>query len=111
MQIHPTEPMRYGISDKVLEQLREDAGYEIPITHYVFRRWTANEVNCKSPQKSQKGQPNVCSRSPSLPGVFIDQERNRILNHSGTRIFEKYCNDYFIHCDVKSVVLLRPQQA
>jgi tRNA(Leu) C34 or U34 (ribose-2'-O)-methylase TrmL len=61
MQVHPTEPMRYGTSDKALKQTGQDAGYEIPITHYAFRRWTGNEANRKSPQKSQKGQPDVCS--------------------------------------------------
>jgi hypothetical protein len=44
-------------------------------------------------------------------GAFTDQERNRILGHSGTWIFEKYYNDHFIHRDVQSVVLLRPPQA
>jgi Protein of unknown function (DUF3435) len=44
-------------------------------------------------------------------GAFTDQERNRILGHSGTKIYEKYYNDHFIHRDVQSVVLLRPPQA
>lgn len=61
MQVHPTEPMRYGTSDKALKQTGQDAGYEIPITHYAFRRWTANEANRKSPQKCQEGQLDVCN--------------------------------------------------
>ena len=48
---------------------------------------------------------------PDVLGSFTDQERNRILGHSGTWIFEKFYNDHFIHRDVQSVVLLRPPQA
>jgi len=44
-------------------------------------------------------------------GAFTDQERNRILSHSRTWIFEQHYNDHFIHQDVQSVVLLRPPQA
>ena len=43
-------------------------------------------------------------------GNFTDQERNRILGHSGTRIFEKHYQDNFIQRDLQSVVLLRPSQ-
>jgi hypothetical protein len=57
MQVHPTEPMRYSTSDKALKQEGEDAGYEIPITHYAFRRGTGNEANRKAPKKEVSGRP------------------------------------------------------
>jgi Protein of unknown function (DUF3435) len=54
--------MQYSTSDKALKQEGEDAGYDVPITHYAFRRWTANEANRNpSSLKSQEGQPNVYS--------------------------------------------------
>ena len=43
-------------------------------------------------------------------GAFTDQERNRILGHSGTQVFEKHYHDKAIHRDIQSVVLLRPPQ-
>jgi hypothetical protein len=52
MQVHPTEPMGYTTSDKALKQMGIDASYNISITHYCFRRWTANEVNRKRPNDS-----------------------------------------------------------
>jgi hypothetical protein len=45
MQVHPTEPIRYDTSNAFLKQLGKNAGYEIPIDHYTFRRWTGNEAN------------------------------------------------------------------
>src|SRR5271163_359268 len=54
----------------------------------------------------------TCVADPlRFPGAFTDQERNRILGHSGTKVFEEYYNDHFIHRDVQNVVLCRPQQA
>ena|SRR2546423_6825325 len=47
MRVHPTEPMRYSTSDRAMKRLGNDAGYPDPITHYAFRRWTANAANRK----------------------------------------------------------------
>jgi hypothetical protein len=41
--------MKYGTSNTLLKQLGRDAGYDIPIDHYAFRRWTANEANREPP--------------------------------------------------------------
>ena len=43
-------------------------------------------------------------------GHFTNQEQNRILGHSGIRIFEKYYQREFINRDLQHVVLLRPPQ-
>jgi hypothetical protein len=37
--------MKYDTSNTLLKQLGKDAGYDISIDHYAFRRWTANEAN------------------------------------------------------------------
>ncbi|KAI9727203.1 MAG: hypothetical protein M1834_008511 [Cirrosporium novae-zelandiae] len=88
IDVHPIQPMKYNTSNSAIKQLGVDAGYEYPIHHYNFRRWVANEAN----------------------RAFTDQERNRILGQSGTKIFEKHYQDHFISRDVQSVVLLRPTQ-
>lgn len=48
MRVHPTEPILYNTSNKALKKLGEGAGIPDPITHYAFRRWTANDANRKS---------------------------------------------------------------
>ena len=45
MRVHPEKPMTYDTSNTLLKKLGRDASYDIPIDHYAFRRWTANEVN------------------------------------------------------------------
>ena len=44
-ELHPHLPMMYQTHNKLLKRLGHDAGYDIDITHYAFRRWTANEAN------------------------------------------------------------------
>jgi hypothetical protein len=46
-RVHPEELMRYDTSNTALKRLGNDAGYEMSIDHYAFRRWTANEANRK----------------------------------------------------------------
>jgi Protein of unknown function (DUF3435) len=38
MDVHPAEPIHYSTGEKASKQDGEDAGYQIPITHYAFRR-------------------------------------------------------------------------
>jgi hypothetical protein len=45
-----------------------------------------------------------------LIGHFTERERNRILGHQGSAIFEKYYHDNYIRRDIQNVVLLRPSQ-
>jgi hypothetical protein len=45
VRVHPEKPMKYETSNNLLKQLGKDAGYDINIDHYAFRRWTANEAN------------------------------------------------------------------
>jgi hypothetical protein len=45
-----------------------------------------------------------------LTGHFTERERNRILGHEGSAIFEKYYHDNCIRRDIQNVVLLRPPQ-
>jgi hypothetical protein len=45
-----------------------------------------------------------------LTGHFTERERNRILGHQGSAIFEKYYHDNCIRRDIQNVVLLRPSQ-
>jgi len=45
VRVHPEKPMKYETSYNLLKQLGKDAGYDINIDHYAFRRWTANEAN------------------------------------------------------------------
>src|SRR5271163_1532904 len=45
-----------------------------------------------------------------LIGHFTERERNRILGHEGSAIFEKYYHDICIRRDIQNVVLLRPPQ-
>jgi hypothetical protein len=45
VRVHPEKPMKYETSNNLLEQLGKNAGYNIDIDHYAFRRWTANEAN------------------------------------------------------------------
>lgn len=54
-----------------------------------------------------------CSKTlaDTILGTFTDQERNRSLGQAGTKAFEKYYNDHFIHRDIQNVVLLWPPQA
>jgi hypothetical protein len=49
VEVDPTLPMTYDSSNSALKDLGEGLGYEEPIQHYNFRRWAANEVNCKRP--------------------------------------------------------------
>ena len=42
-----------------------------------------------------------------LIGHFTERERNRILGHQGSAIFEKYYHDNCIRRDIQNVVLLR----
>jgi hypothetical protein len=44
-RVHDEKPMKYETSNSLLKQLGNDAGYDIDIDHYAFRRWTANEAN------------------------------------------------------------------
>jgi hypothetical protein len=37
--------MKYDTSNNLLKTLGNNAGYDINIDHYAFRRWTANEAN------------------------------------------------------------------
>ena len=46
-RVHPTLPMTYDSSRLALKDLGEDGGFEDNLGHYNFRRWTANEANCK----------------------------------------------------------------
>src|SRR2546423_14301710 len=46
----------------------------------------------------------------SLAGHFTERERNRILGHQGSALFEKYYHDNCIRRDIQNVVLLRPSQ-
>src|SRR5271155_1539341 len=46
----------------------------------------------------------------SVTGHFTERERNRILGHQGSAIFEKYYHDNCIRRDIQNVVLLRPSQ-
>jgi Protein of unknown function (DUF3435) len=115
--------MRYDSSNSALKDIGESAGYEDPLDHYNFRRWTANEANRKRPAfsfssyllKTLRNMLHFFKPEPTIDylycaGNFTDQERNRILGYSGTRIFEKHYQDNFIQCDLQSVVLLRPSQ-
>jgi len=43
-------------------------------------------------------------------GHFTDQERNRVLGQSGTRVFERQYQSEFVKRDLRHVVLLRPPQ-
>ena len=45
-----------------------------------------------------------------LTGHFTERERNRILGHQGSAIFEKYYHDNCIRRPVQDVVLVRPPQ-
>ena len=45
VRVHPEKPMKYETSNNLLKLLGKDAGYDINIDHYAFRRWTANEAN------------------------------------------------------------------
>jgi hypothetical protein len=45
-----------------------------------------------------------------LAGHFTERERNRILGHEGSAIFEKYYHDNCIRRDIQNVVLFRPTQ-
>jgi hypothetical protein len=45
-----------------------------------------------------------------LTGHFTERERNRILGHQGSAIFEKYYHDNCIRRPIQDVVLLRPPQ-
>src|SRR5271170_6522409 len=45
-----------------------------------------------------------------LIGHFTERERNRILGHEGSAIFEKYYHDQCIRRDIQNFVLLRPSQ-
>jgi hypothetical protein len=45
-----------------------------------------------------------------LTGHFTERERNRVLGHEGSAIFEKYYHDNCIRQDIQNVVLLRPPQ-
>ena len=49
VEVDPILPMTYDSSNSALKDLGEGLGYEEPIQHYNFRRWAANEVNCKRP--------------------------------------------------------------
>ena len=44
-RVHLEKLMKYNTSNTLIKQLGRDAGYDIPIDHYTFRRWTANEAN------------------------------------------------------------------
>src|SRR3984957_17541853 len=45
-----------------------------------------------------------------LIGHFHERERNRILGHQGSAIFEKYYHDNCIRRPIQDVVLVRPPQ-
>jgi hypothetical protein len=49
LRVHSEKPMKYDTSNTLLKQLGRDTGYDIPIDHYAFRRWTANEANREPP--------------------------------------------------------------
>jgi hypothetical protein len=53
VRVHPEKPMNYDTSNNLLKQLGKDAGYDINIDHYAFRRWTANEANCETAVRCQ----------------------------------------------------------
>ncbi|OJJ83717.1 uncharacterized protein ASPGLDRAFT_1491754 [Aspergillus glaucus CBS 516.65] len=69
-------------------QLGRDARFEDDISHYNYRRWTANEVNRN----------------------FTSQEQKRVLGQSGDAVFEKHYQSEFIRRDLQHVVLLQPSQ-
>ncbi|OXV07294.1 hypothetical protein Egran_04941, partial [Elaphomyces granulatus] len=82
-------PLRWKeVVDRPLLRRFVHAGFEDKLGHYNFRRWTANEANLH----------------------FTDQERNRVLGQSGSRIFERHYQKDFIPRDLQQVVLLRPSQ-
>lgn len=47
-ELHGSLSTTYQSSRQALRELGRDARFEDDIGHYNFRRWTANEVNCKS---------------------------------------------------------------
>jgi hypothetical protein len=126
--VHRTLPMTYDSSRLALINLGEDAKFEDRLSHYNFRRWTANEANRKYPYvQSPKptpstpiaGHPWLChikkkvlfiAYTKCALGHFTDQERNRVLGQSGTRVFERHYQSEFVKRDLQHVVLLRPPQ-
>ena len=87
----------------------EVAGYRYPIHYYGFRRCVANEANrmLKFPLYLLQ---LVANYECLLAGHFTERERNRILGHHRSAVFEKYYHDSCIRRDSQNVVLLRPSQ-
>jgi len=44
-EVDPSVPMAYASSRDALRELGRDAKFEDDVTHYIYRRWAANEVN------------------------------------------------------------------
>ena len=69
---HPTRPMLYRTANDALKRLGETAGYRHPIHYYCFRRWVANEANCKLKCTSSSRPPQTQGSINLLP-IYLSQ--------------------------------------